>query len=150
MVFAWGDRLARDDVKTEDSAIMMIRFDDGSLAQVEVGWGHKAGLDVRGEIHGTDGYVSTDVTGETGIRAFTMGAAGYVVEKAGVDHGWTAPATQEFVTYGFHNMMDHFVHAFLDRTEPWQDFRDGLIDNIIIDAAYRSMKSGVWEQLDIP
>lgn len=148
-VFAWGDRLARDDVLTEDSALTMIRFDDGSLAQVEVGWGHKAGLDVRGEIHGTDGYVSTDVTGETGIRAFTMGSAGYVIEKAAVDHGWTAPATQEFMVHGFHNMMDHFVHAYLDGVKPWQDFHDGLIDNAIIDAAYRSMKSGIWEQLEI-
>ena len=91
-VFMWGDRLARDDVQVEDSAIMLIRFDDGSLGQVEVGWNHKAGLDVRAEIHGTDGYVSTDVTGETGIHAFTTQSAGYVVEKAGVDVGWTTPS----------------------------------------------------------
>ncbi len=33
----------------------------------------------------------------------------------------------------------------LDDRKPWQDFHDGLMDNAIIDAAYRSMKSGVWE-----
>jgi predicted dehydrogenase len=149
-VFMWGDRLARDDVQAEDSAVTLIRFDDGSLGQVEVGWGHKAGLDVRAEIHGTDGYVSTDVTGETGMRAFTTSSAGYVIEKAGIDVGWTAPAPHEYITYGFHNAMDHLIHAYLEGRRPWQDFRDGLIDNAIIDAAYRSMESGVWQKIVIP
>ena len=46
--------------------------------------------------------------------------------------------------------MDHLIHAYLDGAEPWQDFRDGLIDNAIIDAGYRSMQSGVWEKIVIP
>jgi len=149
-VFAWGDRLAREDVQAEDCAITLIRFDDGSLAQIEVGWGHKAGLDIRAEIHGTDGYISTDVTGETGIRAFTIKPTGYTIEKAGVNHGWITPATQEFITYGFLNEMDHLIHAYLEGSKPWQDFQDGLIDNAIIDTAYKSMKSGIWEKLTIP
>ena len=149
-VFAWGDRLARDDVESEDSAITLIRFDDGSLLQVEVGWGHKAGLDIRAEIHGTDGFISTDVTGETGVRAFTVEPAGYTIEKAGIDHGWITLVPQEFITYGIHNEMDHLIHAYLSNSQPWQDFRDGLIDNAIIDTAYRSMQSRSWEKLVIP
>ena len=32
---------------------------------------------------------------------------------------------------------------------PRQTFEDGLIDNAVIDAAYRSMKSRVWERVDL-
>ena len=57
---------------------------------------------------------------------------------------------ERVIAHGFHNMMDHLVHAYLDGINPVQDFRDGLIDNAIIDTAYRSMESGVWERLEIP
>jgi predicted dehydrogenase len=75
-VLAWGDRLARDDVESEDSAVAIIRFADRRIAQVEAGWGHKAGLDVRTEIHGSNGYITTDHTDQTGIRAFAGHSAG--------------------------------------------------------------------------
>lgn len=149
-VFAWGDRIARDDVETEDNGIMLIRFEQGEMAQVEVSWGHKAGLDTRAEIHGTEGYVATDVTGVTGIKAFTIEPAGYVVEKAGLDRGWIFPVPDEAISYGFHNEMDHFVHAFINGEQPKQNLRDGLIDNSVIDAAYRSIESGHWEKVVIP
>ncbi|WP_162606634.1 Gfo/Idh/MocA family protein [Jiangella asiatica] len=148
-VLAWGDRLARDDVDCEDSAIAMIRFADRRVAQVEVGWGHLAGLDVRTEIHGSNGYIATDHTGQTGIRAFAGESAGYVVEKAGSDRGWVNPVPQEEWSYGYHAELDHFVHAFLAGERPVQTFRDGMIDNAVVDAAYRSMASGGWEAVTV-
>lgn len=148
-VLAWGDRLARDDVDGEDSALVIIRFADRRIAQVEVGWGHRAGLDVRTEIHGSEGYVSTDHTGQTGVRAFAGQSAGYVLEKAGSDRGWVAPVPQEPWAYGYHGELDHFVHAFLAGEQPRQTFRDGVIDNAVVDAAYRSMDSGRWEPVDV-
>lgn len=145
--FAWGARLVRDDVDGEDSALAMFRFADGRVAQVEAGWGHRAGLDVRTEVHGTEGYVATDHTSDTGIRAFTTGSAGYVVEKGTVDRGWVAPVPQEAWSYGYHAELDHFVHALLAGEQPLQTFRDGVIDNAAVDAAYRSMQSGGWEPI---
>ena len=147
-VLAWGDRLVRDDVDSEDSAVAMIRFPDRRVAQVEVGWGHQAGLDVRTEIHGSAGYIATDHTGQTGVRAFAGESAGYVLEKAGFDRGWISPVPQEFWNYGYHGELDHFVHAFLAGKEPLQTFRDGVIDNAVVDAAYLSMGSGGWETVD--
>jgi predicted dehydrogenase len=148
-IFCWGDRLVRDDVESEDNALMLMRFDDGRLAQVEAGWGHKAGLDVRTEIHGDRGYISTNHTGETGIRAFTTQSAGYILEKATIDTGWINPVPDEAHTFGYQDMLDHLVHHFRDNQEPWQTLRDGAIDNCALDAAYRSMKSGTWEKLSI-
>ncbi|QAV70089.1 Gfo/Idh/MocA family oxidoreductase [Salinibacterium sp. UTAS2018] len=148
-VFAWGARLSRDDVETEDTAVALIRFEDDRMAQVEVSWGHIAGLDVRNEIHGTAGWIGTDETGETGIRAFAGNPADYVVEKAGAATGWITPVPDEPWVYGYHGELTHFVECYRAGVEPRQTFVDGYIDNAIIDAAYRSMESGTWVPIDM-
>lgn len=79
-VMAWGDRLIRDDVQSEDAAVMLVRFDDGRLLQAEGPTSQR--LDVRNEIHGSAGWICTDETGSTGVRAFTQNPARYVVETA--------------------------------------------------------------------
>ena len=144
-VMAWGDRLVRDDVQSEDSAVMLVRFDDGRLLQAEVGWTHVAGLDVRNEIHGSAGWIGTDETGSTGVRAFAQNPAGYVVEKAGSTQGWMDPVPDEAWAYGYHAEMAHFVDCFRRGLVPRQTLRDGLIDNMVVDAGYRSMLSRTWE-----
>ncbi len=147
--FAWGDRLDRDDVSSEDNALMLVRFDDGRVAQVEAGWTHTAGLDVRREIHGSAGWVGADETSDTGIRAFLGSDVDYVMEKAGANKGWMTPVLEEAWAYGYHGQFDHFIQAYRAGVEPRQTLRDGVIDNIIIDAGYRSMTSGRWEPIDL-
>jgi len=149
-VMAWGDRLARDDVNTEDNAVMLVRFDDDRLLQVEVGWTHVPGLDVRNEIHGSAGWIGTDETGSTGVRAFTQNPAGYVVEKAGSSDGWMNPVPDEVWAYGFQDQLDHFVDCFRRHVPPRQTFADGVVDNSVIDAGYRAMSSRVWEPVELP
>ncbi|MAT18797.1 MAG: hypothetical protein CMF56_09580 [Leifsonia sp.] len=148
-VLAWGDRLVRTDVTTEDSAVALVRFDDRRIVQIETGWNHVAGLDVRNEIHGSKGWIGTDETGETGIRAFAGQSAGYVLEKAGAETGWVTPVPDEPWTYGYHAEMAHFVESFLAGRAPRQTLTDGYIDNAVIDAAYRAIESGTWESIDL-
>lgn len=149
-VFAWADRLHRDDVACEDNATMLVRFDDGRVAQVEAGWTHVAGLDVRREIHGSNGWIGLDETSETGLRAFAGSSVDYVMEKAGSSSGWMTPVLDEPVAYGYHGQFDHFVDCLSDGGRaPRQTFVDGLIDNAVIDAGYRSVASGVWEDVDL-
>ncbi len=149
-VMAWGGRLVRQDVQSEDSAVMLVRFDDDRLLQVEVGWTHVAGLDVRNEIHGSVGWIGTDETGSTGVRAFTQHSAGYVVEKAGATQGWLDPVPDEAWAYGYHAEMAHFVDCFRRGLQPRQTLRDGVIDNVVIDAGYRSIESRAWEPVELP
>lgn len=144
-VWAWGDRLDRTDVTVEDNALMIVRFDDGRIAQVEAAWTHVAGLDVRREIHGSNGWIGADETGATGVHAFTGNSAGYVVEKAGSDTGWITPVLDEPMAYGYHGEFDHFVSCFRAGIAPRQTLRDGVIDAAIVDAGYRSMQSRSWE-----
>lgn len=149
-VMAWGDRLVREDVAAEDSAVMLVRFDDGRLTQVEVGWTHVAGLDVRNEIHGSAGWISTDETGSTGVRAFAGRPAGEVVEKAGSSQGWVTPVPDEAWTYGYHAQLAHFIDCFRRDVTPRQTLLDGVIDNAVVDAGYRSMVTRTWEPVRLP
>jgi predicted dehydrogenase len=149
-VMAWGERLVRDDVTAEDSAVMLVLFDDGRMTQVEVGWTHLAGLDVRNEIHGSRGWIGTDETGSTGLRAFAGNPAGYVMEKAGAAQGWMTPVPDEPWTYGYHAELAHFVDCFRRGVTPRQTLLDGVIDNAVVDAGYRSMASRTWEPVTLP
>jgi len=148
-VLAWADRLSRDDVASEDAAVALVRFDDRRMVQIEVGWGHVAGLDVRNEIHGTAGWIGTDETGSTGVRAFAGSSAGYVQEKAGATTGWITPVAQEPWVYGYHGEMAHFVECFTAGRTPRQTFVDGVIDNAVIDAAYDAVQAGSWRPVDL-
>lgn len=148
--FAWGDRLERTDVAAEDNAVMIVRFDDGRMAQVEAGWTHVAGLDVRREVHGSNGWVGADETGNTGIQAFLGSDVDYVMEKAGSNRGWMTPVLEEAWAYGYHGQFDHFVEAYRAGVAPRQTLRDGVVDGYVIDAGYRSMASRGWEPITLP
>jgi predicted dehydrogenase len=143
-VFAWTATMIHQ-TPLEDVALMLIRFEGGKMAQVEVDWTTRSGLDLRNEITGRDGTIYTNITGETGIRAFTVKDAGYVLEKATVSTGWVHPVADEPFTYGYVGHLKHFVDAMRDATPFAETFEDGYVVNAIIDAGYRSATSGRWE-----
>ncbi|MCX7597983.1 MAG: Gfo/Idh/MocA family oxidoreductase [Armatimonadetes bacterium] len=148
---AWGERLYhRDKTQAEDSAVLLLRFEGGQMSITETSWIARGGLDLRNEIYGTMGTIFTDVTRSTPIRAFVMGeGAGYVVEKAESETGWVFPCVDEARVYGYHEEMRHFVACAATGQTPRETFEDGYIVNVILDAAYRSMKSKRWEPVEI-
>ncbi|MBM3216755.1 Gfo/Idh/MocA family oxidoreductase [Candidatus Poribacteria bacterium] len=148
-VMAWGDTLYhKSKTKSEDNAVVLVKFRDGQLGQAEVSWSSHGGLDLRNEVYGTDGVLYTDVTRGTPIRAFTLkGMGGHVVEKAESETGWVIPCVDEARVYGYHEEMLHFVECVKSGTMPRENFEDGYVTNRIVDAAYRSMASGHWEDV---
>jgi len=148
--WAWGARLARKDTPAEDNALLVVRFDDGRMLQVEASWTHIPGLDVRREIHGDNGWIGIDEIGNTGVRAFAGSDAGYVAEKAATSTGWIAPVPDEAAAHGYLGEFEHFISSFGNGRLPRQTLRDGAIDAAVIDAGYRSMTSGRWEQVQLP
>jgi len=148
--FAWGDTLVHGDRTTgEDNAVMLIRFEDGRAATMDVSWSSKGGLEGRFELTGTRGRVINDMA-STPIRAFIEEPAGYLAEKADADTGWVFPVPNETYVHGHDEMMGHMVEAFRTGTAPRETFHDGLAVNAILDAAYRSIRSGHWEPVAVP
>lgn len=144
-VMAWGATLVHHD-KTdgEDNALLALKFSSGGIAHCELSWTTKGGLDLRNEVHGSEGSIFTDVTRDTPIRTFTTRPSGYVIEKADIDFGWTRPLPEEAFAYGYQAEMKHFVECVRDGVTPRETYEDGYAVNCILDAGYQSMKSKKW------
>lgn len=148
-VMAWGARLVHHDkTEGEDNALLVLKFESGGIGHCELSWTTKGGLDLRNEIHGTEGSVFTDVTRSTPIAAFTTTSAGYVVEKADTDLGWTRPLPEEAFAYGYQAEMRHFVECVRDHVTPRETYEDGYVVNCVLDAGYESMRSGKWVRVE--
>jgi predicted dehydrogenase len=147
-VFAWGDTLVHGGrTRLEDNAVMLIRFEDGRVATMDVSWSAKGGLESRFEAYGEGGKIIQDVISSP-LRAFIERPAGYLGEKVDADTGWVYPVPNETYAHGHDAMMADVVSAFRDGRQPQETFEDGLIVNSILDAAYRSMESGGWEAVE--
>ena len=147
-VFAWGDTLVHGDrTRLEDNAVMLIRFEDGRVATMDVSWSSKGGLESRFEAYGEGGRIVQDIISSP-LRAFIERPAGYLGEKVDADTGWVYPVPNETYAHGHDAMMADVVNAFRDGRPPQETFEDGLIVNRILDAAYRSIASGTWEPLE--
>lgn len=148
-VIAWIDRLCHAKrTRAEDNAVLLMRFQDGQMAHAELSWTARGGLDLRNEIHGTEGAIFTDVTRETPIKMFTRPGGGYSVEKGEAETGWLFPPVDEAWTYGYREEMRHFIECVANGTPPRETFEDGYIVNCILDAAYRSADTKRWERVE--
>jgi len=146
-VFAWGATLVHGDRTTgEDNAIMIIRFADGRAATMDVSWSSKGGLEGRFEAYGDGGRIISDMT-STPLKAFIERPAGYLAEKADADTGWVFPVPDETHVHGHDAMLQDVVESFRGGRAPRETFHDGFAVNAILDAAYRSMRTGQWESV---
>jgi predicted dehydrogenase len=148
-VFAWGATLVHGDRTTgEDNAVMVMRFEDGRAATMDVSWSSKGGLEGRFELAGSGGRLVSDLA-VTPLRAFIEQPAGYLAEKADAETGWVFPVANETYAHGHDAMMAHMVGAFREARLPRETFADGYIVNAVLDAAYRSMASGRLEPVEL-
>jgi predicted dehydrogenase len=148
-VFAWGATLVHGERTTgEDNALMVMRFEDGRTATIDVSWSSKGGLEGRFEAYGDAGRLITDISVGS-LKAFVERPAGYVVEKADAETGWIFPVPDEVRVHGHDLMMANVVEAYRDGRAPQETFRDGYVVNGVLDAAYRSMRSGHWEPVTL-
>jgi predicted dehydrogenase len=147
--FAWGATLSHGDKTTgEDNAVALIKFANGGISITEASWSMKGGMELRNEVTGTAGRLVTDTT-ETPIHGFITNPAGYLMEKADAETGFVYPIPEEARVYGYTQEMRHFIDCFRNGAEPRETFVDGYVVNCALDACYRSMKSGVWEKIEI-
>lgn len=82
---------------------------------------------------------------------FSSGNGGdYVAEKAETSSGWLFPVGDEAHELGYPNMFVDMFDAFENGTSPRETFYDGYVVNAILDAAYRSAKTKLWEPVELP
>jgi predicted dehydrogenase len=141
----WADTLVHP-IEGEDHGIGLIRFESGAVAQFEVSWAFRGGMDLRDEVSGTEGTVWIDHFLRTGLELFTaVGPKGYVSEKAEGDTGWLFPVGDEAHELGYPNMFAEQLAALDAGKTPQETFYDGYVVNAIMDTCYKSAKTKKWE-----
>jgi predicted dehydrogenase len=137
-------------IRDEDNAIALIRFESGAIGQFEVSWTFRGGMDLRDEVAGTHGTIWMNHFLRTGFEMFTAGGGGgYVAEKAETEAGWLFPVGDEVSELGYVDMFSDMFRALEAGTAPRETFYDGYVVNAMMDACYRSAKSGSWERIEM-
>jgi len=148
-VMCWADTQVKP-IDAEDHAIGLIKYENGAIAQFEVSWTFRGGMDLRDEVAGTDGTIWINNFLRTGFEMFTAGGKkGYVAEKAETEKGWLFPVGDEVTELGYNHMFADMFNSFDGKKNPMEGFYDGYIVNEIMDACYRSAKSKKWEPVDL-
>jgi len=150
-VMCWADTQVKP-IDAEDHAIGLVKYENGAIGQFEVSWTFRGGLDLRDEVMGSEGTIWTNSFLRTGFEMFTTGkGADYVAEKAESNTGWLFPVGDELNELGYNHMFMDMFNALEKKLEPKETFYDGYVVNCILDAAYKSAKTKLWEpvQLDI-
>jgi predicted dehydrogenase len=150
-VMCWADTQVKP-IDAEDHGIALIKYENGAIAQFEVSWTFRGGLDLRDEVMGTEGTIWINNFLRTGFEMFTTGkSTDYMAEKAESNSGWLFPVGDELNELGYNHMFMDMFNAYENNKAPKETFYDGYVVNAILDAAYKSAKTKLWEpvQLDV-
>ncbi|MCF2503513.1 Gfo/Idh/MocA family oxidoreductase [Dyadobacter sp. CY107] len=154
-VMCWADTQVKP-IDAEDHAIALVKYENGAIGQFEVSWTFRGGMDLRDEVMGTEGTIWINNFLRTGFEMFTTGqnAEGkgedYVAEKAESNTGWLFPVGDEVNDLGYNHMFTDMFNAVENGTEAAETFYDGYVVNAVIDAAYKSAKTKLWEKVELP
>ncbi len=150
-VMCWADTQVKP-IDAEDHAIGLVKYENGAIAQFEVSWTFRGGLDLRDEVMGTEGTIWINSFLRTGFEMFTTGkSADYIAEKAESNSGWLFPVGDELNELGYNHMFMDMFNSMEKGVAPKETFYDGYVVNSVLDAAYKSAKTKQWEpvKLDI-
>ncbi len=150
-VMCWADTQVKP-IDAEDHAIGLVKYENGAIGQFEVSWTFRGGMDLRDEVMGTEGTIWVNTFLRTGFEMFTTGKGegAYVAEKAESATGWLFPVGDETHELGYTNMFTDMFNAIEEGREANETFYDGYIVNAVIDAAYKSAKTKLWEPVELP
>lgn len=145
----WADTQVKP-IDAEDHAIALVKYENGAIGQFEVSWTFRGGMDLRDEVMGTEGTIWSNGFLRTGLEMFTTGKGGdYIAEKAESNTGWLFPVGDEINDLGYNHMFTDMFTALEGGKAPKETFYDGYVVNAILDAAYRSAKTKLWEPVNL-
>ena len=106
-VYAMGDALVRPDAKAKgflDTAVVTVRFDNGSVAVAEANFCAMYGYDIRGEVFGSGGMVTMGDVRRSSMTLF---------DKNGVSQDTWRRDTDHFI-HGYTAQLGSFAKAVRD------------------------------------
>ncbi|RXZ83736.1 gfo/Idh/MocA family oxidoreductase [Paenibacillaceae bacterium] len=135
----------------EDTAMAVLRFENGGIAELVISWAISGGMDVRLEVFGDQGTAYVSTTHEAGgLRIFSHNGYGksYEEEASLKPHvvptkGWTFPAPKDVIQQGHAFEVKHFIDCVLGKDTPSSTLEDGLRSLQIVEAMYESARTGM-------
>lgn len=131
-----------DKTRGDDNALLILEFEDGTVALAEESWSKLGGMDDRAEVHGSKGVAYADLLHGNAIETYSLEGYDYAVEKAGSTRGWSFTIYEEAWNYGFPQEMAHFVDCVQNDRVPRVTGEDGRVVLEVIFAAYESARTG--------
>ena len=132
----------KDKTRGDDTAILIVEFENDAVALIEESWARLGGMDDRAEIYGSKGVTYADLLHGSALETFSEVGYGYAVEKAPTTKGWTFTMYEEMWNYGFPQEMQHFIDCVrLDQPSAVTG-EDGKAVLEIMMAAYASAGEG--------
>jgi predicted dehydrogenase len=131
----------------DDNAVGILYFENGAQVTIEESWTAPGGYDMKFELYGTDGQIIVDPCRMTPLVVYSEKGYGYAVEKASSTAGWTYPVPEEAWTFGYPQEMKHFIKCIQTGEKAMTDGAYGLKILQIVDAMYRSARSGKIEDV---
>ncbi len=138
-----GDRTEGD-----DTAHVILEFEDGALGIIEDSWARRGGMEDRIEVLGSHGVTYADLHMGNALPTYSETGYGYAVEKAPGTQGWSWPVFDELYNYGFPQEMQHFARCVRGREQPRSTGEDGRVVQEILFAAYAS--AGLGRKVTLP
>ena len=131
-------------------AVGLVRYDLGAMAQFEVSWTFRGGMDLRDEVSGTDGTIWLNHWLRTGFEMFTAAGSGRVCGREGRERVRLAvPGRRRGRGARLRRRCSPTCSTPSSRSaQPMETFYDGYVVNAIMDACYRSIASKRWERVN--
>jgi len=123
-----------EDIQLDDTATVLLEFEGGIAGLIEAGWYHlyADGLEGYTQVYGTEGYA----------RALPSELHTHVQGVWSVTRPEMPARQQQCDMPMYQAQMDHFVDCILEGKEPSPSGEDGLWAMRVLEAAYRSAKTG--------
>jgi len=138
--------ISANPVDVENWANLVIRFDDGSRANVIVSDTGLGGLNTRVTAFMTDGVIKANMTSNDAIETYAPDPAvfqgEYFTEKLETKAGWSRPSCNEDWFRGFAQEIADFVAAIRDDREPRAGIDLAVECVNVIYAGYQAAEEG--------
>ncbi|KIL40873.1 hypothetical protein SD70_10595 [Gordoniibacillus kamchatkensis] len=151
-VLKWSEQCKNG---AEDTAMAVLRFENGGMAELAISWAISGGMDVRLEVFGTEGTAYVSTTHEAGgLKIYSNKGYGrpLEVEASQKPHvvdtkGWSFPAPKDVMQQGHAFEVKHFIDCVRGLAQPSSTLEDGLRSLAVIEAMYESAAKGIAVEL---
>ena len=146
-VMKWKDNCKNG---SEDTAMVILTFDNGAIGELVFSWAISGGMDTRFEVFGTKGSIYVDSARSVGgLLVHSEEGYGEDVKIRASERphvvpttGWSFPGVDVWNVHGHAQEIRHFLSCILEDGLPTTTLEDGRRVLKIVEAIYRSAKTG--------